>query len=236
MNGTFIKDGDKYGTFYAFDFAGLDHNTGRPTFNGLDIQNASDYTDFLVKAGSKEPDIFGGISTSLRYKNFHLRATFAMSFGAKTYLPSYFASSGAPRPEENLPRYMADRWRQPGDEQFTDIPAIPEGRPNNLLITLPLTINNSYTSSDMSYNIYDAYNYSTVRVAKTDFIRCRSLSLQYNVPNNFAKAIGMRNIYCDLSLTNPFFFAFDKKWEGRDPETANWPARRSLTFSLNMSF
>ena len=236
LNGTFIKDGDEYGTFYAFDFAGLDHETGRPTFNKLDITDATDYTDFLVKAGTREPDLFGGMNTSLRYKNFHLRASFAMSFGAKTFLPSYFATSGAPRPEENLPRYMADRWRQPGDEMYTDIPSIPEGRPNNLNVTLPLTINNSYTSSDMQYNIYEAYNNSSVRVAKTDFIRCRSLSLQYNVPNNFAQMLGMRNIYCDLSLTNPFFISFDKKWEGRDPETANWPARRSLTFSLNMSF
>lgn len=236
LNGTFIKPGTKYGTFYAFDFAGLDHEKGYPIFNNLDKTDATDYTDFLVEAGTREPSISGGLNTSVRYKNIHFRATFAMSFGAKTYLPRYFASSGAPRPEENLPTYMLKRWRQPGDEQFTNIPAIPEGRPNNLNVQLPLKIDNSYTSSDMYYNIYDAYNNSTARVAKTDFIRCRSLAVQYNLPGTWARSLGMRNIYCDLSLTNPFFIAFDDKWEGRDPETASWPARRSLTFSLNLTF
>ena len=37
-------------------------------------------------------------------------------------------------------------------------------------------------------------------------------------------------------LANPFFIAFDKAWEGRDPETANWPARRTVSCSLTLNF
>jgi hypothetical protein len=46
----------------------------------------------------------------------------------------------------------------------------------------------------------------------------------------------MRNAYVSASLTNPFFIAFDSKWQGRDPETASWPARKSFTLSVNLTF
>lgn len=234
LNGTSVLPGDEYGTFYCFDFKGLDPETGRPTFNNLDITDAKEYTDFLVKAGTREPSITGGLNTSIRYKRVHLRAMFAMSFGAKGYLPQYYATNGAPRPENNAPTYMLNRWRQPGDELHTDIPSIPAGNMNELYIHLPMATMEG--GSDMLYNVYNAYNNSTARLAKTDFIRCRSLSLQYDFPKNWIMPIGIRNAYFSASLTNPFFIAFDKKWEGRDPETSSWPARRSVTFSLNLSF
>lgn len=236
LNGTATNTGDAYGTIYAFDFAGLDPQTGRPTFNKMDIEDAKDYTDFLVKAGSREPDISGGISTSLRYKNFHLRATFALSLGADAYLPQYFASTGAPLPENNVPRYMFDRWRKPGDELYTNIPSIPNGNPNSpgMQITLPMTTSTGTTNN--YYNVYTMYNQSTARLASTDFIRCRNISLQYDLPRTWIRSIGMRNAYVTASLTNPFFIAFDDQWDGRDPETASWPARRSVSLSLNLNF
>ncbi len=231
LSGSAIVEGKPYGTIFAYDFAGLDPENGRPIFNGLEKEETPvDFKDYLVEAGCIEPDIAGGISTSLRYKNFHLRAQFAMSLGAQAYLPNYFASSGAPRPEENVPVYMLDRWRQPGDELLTDIPSIPAGNPNNLDVTLNYGKTNYWTS------LYDMYNQSTARIADTDFIRCRSISLQYDFEKEFLSRLGIRNAYVTASLTNPFFIAFDKKWDGRDPETSSWPARRSLSLSLNLTF
>ncbi len=236
LNGTAIVRGEAYGTLYAFDFAGLDPETGEPTFNKMDPETVpTDFRDFLVKVGNVNPDISGGLSTSLRYKNFHLRAQFAMSFGAQAFLPTYFATTGLPTPDKNLPTYMFKRWRQPGDEQWTDIPSIPAGNPNDTYIYL------TYLSTESrqvrySYSLYDMYNKSTVRVADTDFIRCRNISLQYDLPRSIYSRIGMRNAYVTASLTNPFFIAFDSKWEGRDPETASWPARKSFTLSVNLTF
>ncbi len=231
LTGTAIVKGKPYGTIYAYDFAGLDPENGRPMFNNLEKEETPvDFKDYLVEAGCTEPDIAGGISTSLRYKNFHLRAQFAISLGAQAYLPDYFASSGAPRPEKNVPTYMFDRWRVSGDELRTDIPSIPAGNPNDLNVTLDYN-NTSYWAS-----LYDMYNRSTARIADTDFIRCRSISLQYDVDKSFLSRLGIRNAYVTASLTNPFFIALDSKWDGRDPETASWPARRSLSLSLNLTF
>ncbi len=231
LSGTAIVEDKPYGTIYAYDFAGLDPTNGQPTFNGLSKETTPvDFKDYLVEAGCTEPDVSGGISTSIRYKNFHLRAQFAMSLGAQAYLPEYFATSGAPRPEKNVPTYMFDRWRTSGDETRTDIPSIPAGNPNDLYVDL------KYGKSTYSTSLYEMYNKSTARIADTDFIRCRNISLQYDVDKDFTSRLGIRNAYVTLSLTNPFFIAFDSKWDGRDPETASWPARRSLSLSLNLTF
>lgn len=236
LNGTAIVPGEAYGTIYAFDFAGLDSNNGHPTFNNLTKESKpTDFREYLVKAGNTQPDISGGVSTSLRYKNFHLRAQFAMSFGAQAYLPEYFATSGAPRPEANVPTYMLNRWRKTGDEARTNIPSIPDGNPLLTLVDLPYGTSGTMTSS-FSYNLYQMYNHSTARIADTDFIRCRNISLQYDIPKSVYARLGMRNAYVSASLTNPFFIAFDSKWQGRDPETASWPARKSFTLSVNLTF
>ena len=240
LNGTAVVSGVPYGTIYAFDFAGLDPETGHPMFNKLDVETApDDFKDYLVKAGCTDPDISGGINTSIKYKRVTLRAMFAMSLGAQAYLPQYFATNGAPRSEENMPRYLFDRWRQPGDELKTEIPSIPDGNPNNMYISLEYagtTSTGTTTTASFLKTPYWMYNYSTARIADTDFIRCRLLSLQYDIPKKWSKRLGVRNAYVSASLTNPFFIAFDKKWEGRDPETANWPARRSLSFNVNLTF
>ena len=71
-------------------------------------------------------------------------------------------------------------------------------------------------------SLYDMYNQSDIRVANMDFIRCRSLQLQWYLPTAFLKQLKVRQASISASLSNPFFIAFDKEWEGRDPETADW--------------
>ena len=228
LEGNAIIDGEAYQTFYAYAFNGLDPTNGRPTFKNMDIEETDNYLDYLVKVGCMEPDISGGINTSIRYKKFALRANMAMSFGAKTFLPKFFATSGAPAPEQNAPRYMFKRWRKPGDEKVTNIPSIPTGNPNNMSVVLP--------TGERNVSPYDMYNLANVQVASTDFIRCRSISLQYYLPADYLKKIGIRQASVSASLSNPFFIAFDKAWEGKDPETADWPARRTVSCSLSLSF
>ena len=229
LNGTAIVSGEKYGTFYGFAFNGLDPANGRPTFKNMDIDVTENDLDYLVKIGCMEPDISGGLNTSLRYKRLVLRASFAMSFGAQALLPDFFATAGAPRPEQNAPRYLFKRWRKPGDEKITNIPSIPAGNPNEINIQLPV-------EGYVAMSPYAMYNQSDLRVADTDFIRCRQISLQYDLPDAWVNKIGVRRASVNASLANPFFIAFDKAWEGRDPETANWPARRTVSCSLTLNF
>ena len=229
LNGNaYTVEGQPYGTFYSYAYAGLDGN-GFPTFNLMDINLTNNPLDFLVVSGTTEPNLFGGINTMFRYKNITLRGTFSMAFGAQKRLPNlYPETTGAPGPDSNIPRILNNRWKNPGDENIPGIyPGIP-GAPYRLDQYLPLV-------NRASVNRYEMYNYSDERVANADFIRCRQLSLAYDLPSVVLNAIGVRRATLSLSMANPFLIAFDKDWLGYDPETGGWPARRTTSFSINIS-
>ena len=80
------------------------------------------------------------------------------------------------------------------------------------------------------------YNNSDLRVANTDFIRCRSLSLSYEFNQKWLSRIAAQRFVIKASMTNPFMWVSDSKWDGLDPETGNWPARRVTSLSLQVMF
>ncbi|WEK37504.1 MAG: SusC/RagA family TonB-linked outer membrane protein [Candidatus Pseudobacter hemicellulosilyticus] len=229
INGTAMISGEAYSTFYSFNYAGLNPANGRPTFNYMDITKTDKDLNYLVKTGKLEPDFSGGFNTTLRYRNYALRAQFAMAFGAQKRLPSVYNRTGAPTPEQNAPKWLMDRWRKAGDEATTDIPSVPDGNINRLLIYLP-------TLTSQSYSPYELYNWSDFRVADIDFIRCRNLAFTYDFDPSIARKVGSKRVSVSLSMTNPFLVAFDDRWDGYDPETGGWPARRTTSLSINMNF
>lgn len=229
LGGTAVLNGRPYTTFYSYSFAGLSPANGVPMFNYLDGKLSDDYSNFLVETGKLEPDFTGGVNTSLRYKTISLQVMFAVAFGADKRLPVYYNSSGAPTPQQNAPRVLDQRWKQPGDEQHTNIPAVPPGNPRRFEVELPLL-------NPLAVSPYDLYNMSDIMVANADFIRCRQVSLNYQFGPSVLKQLHLRNLSSSFSLTNPFLIVFDKAWRGYDPETTGWPARRVTSVSLNMTF
>ena len=67
-----------------------------------------------------------------------------------------------------MTREFKNRWTLPGDENKTNIPAILNKR--------------DYDSNTNLRYAYNAYNYSTERIAKGDFIRMKEISLSYDFP------------------------------------------------------
>lgn len=233
LNGTAIVNGQPYSTFYSYKFTGLDPENGTPLFENMDIEATNNYLDFLVCTGKLDPDFSGGFFTSIRYKNFRFQANFAMQFGGQGRLPDFYQGTsstqrGVPTPEQNLSRNLLKRWRNPGDETTTIYPSLP-GRGDNDIIELP-------TTTFIITNRYTQYNFSDIRVADTDLIRCRQLSLTYTLENNLLQSLHIKNLSFSLSMANPFMIAFDKDWEGMDPETGGWPSRRTTSLSLNITF
>jgi hypothetical protein len=195
----------------------------------LGVGRTDDPTNFMVRSGRTDPDFFGGLNMLFRYKAFSLRTQFSVAFGAQKRLPAFYSSAGIPTPDRNLPRHLQNRWKNPGDELIPGIaPGVPGSRAETEL-TLPLLERNHIV------NIYDMYNASDALVANADFIRCRGISLGYDIPEKYSKLVHIRRATVSFSLSNPFVIAFDKDWDGYDPETAGWPARRTMSFSINMS-
>ena len=68
---------------------------------------------------------------------------------------------------------------------------------------------------------YSSYNYSTVRIAKGDFIRLKEVSLTYDLPAKALKALRLNSASVKLSTTNLCLLYADKKLNGQDPEFFN---------------
>lgn len=231
LNGTVLKKGVPFSTFYAYKFAGLDSKDGHPLFENFDKKTA-DPSEYLVQAGKLTPDFAGGFNTTLRYKNISLLAQFATSFGSKKRLPPiYNTGTGTlegPTPEQNANRNIINRWKKPGDELNRELyPSLPGT--GEKMVYVP-------TLLGLLSNAYDIYNMSDVMVADASYIRCRQMAINYEFDNKMVSRIGLKRLNVQIAATNPFLITMDKKWNGIDPETGFWPARKSLSLSLNANF
>ena len=118
-----------------------------------------------------------------------------------------------------------NRWVLPGDENITDIPAIASRR-------------QYYNNPSLSY-AYNAYNYSTARVANGGFIRLKDISLTYELPKKVLGKIGLSTASLKVDASNICFLYSDKKLNGQDPEFINsggvaTPLSKQFTFTLRL--
>lgn len=248
LNGSAVVNGQAFSTFYSYKFLGLNPENGQPIFEnvnddkakerqakidgGEQVEQYADPTAYMVKSGKMIPAFSGGLNTMLKYKNISLYALFAVQWGGHNRIPALYntgSNYGIPTPEQNLNRDLLDRWRAPGDELKTIYPSIPT---STAYVNLPATAVTESTEA----RLYDMYNNSDVRVAKTDFVRCRQLALSYEFNQKTVARLGMSRLALKLSMMNPFCIVFDKKWNGIDPETGNWPTRRTYSLSIQTSF
>ena len=86
---------------------------------------------------------------------------------------------------------------------------------------------------------YNAYNYSTARIAKGDFIRMKEISLTYDFPKALVSKLRMSNLSLKIQGTNLFLLYADKKLNGQDPEFFNSggvavPVPKQFTLTLRL--
>ena len=94
--------------------------------------------------------------------------------------------------------------------------------------------------SNLSY-AYNAYNYSTERIAKGDFIRLKEISLSYDFPSKWLSAIKFTNLQLKIQATNLCLLYADKKLNGQDPEFFNTggvatPLPKQFTLTVRLGF
>lgn len=86
---------------------------------------------------------------------------------------------------------------------------------------------------------YNAYNYSTARIAKGDFIRMKEISLSYDFPKSWINHLKLSDLSLKLQATNLFLIYSDDKLNGQDPEFFNTggvaaPVPKQFTLTLRM--
>ena len=246
LSGSALIEGEALGTIYSYPFAGLDHETGLPVFYdkkgntsatwlSKTYKNYTLYEDEieLVKSGVVSPPHTGGINLEYRWKEWILRGSFTYSLGAVNRLPFIYGDYDSVfDPEKNVTREILNRWREPGDELHTNIPALYDDNTYTNLGIRPMRAN-----VDHIYGT-SMYDYSTARVCSTNNLRLRSLSLSYIFNKKVLKKMHLSNFQISEQANNLFIIA-DKRWHGFDPEqgsSANSSIPRTYSLSVTIGF
>jgi len=224
---------------FSIQFDGLDHDRGFPYYideNGKRntyINLQSNNTQHLKYEGPVDPKLTGGFYNQFRYKSFTLSTLFTFQTGNYVRLdPTYQASYSD---IYSMSKDMLNRWIKPGDEAFTNVPALLD----------PYDINQTVKDADGStvwaVYPYNLYNYSTERVAKGDFIRFKQISLGYDFPKQWVSKLGMSNASLSLIGNNIALLYSDDRLNGQDPEFFGTggvalPIPKQYTLSLKVGF
>ena len=215
ISGTgFALEGYPVRSLFSIPFKGLT-NEGLPLFldqdgnittSGIYFQTQDkEKLKFLEYSGSVDPTDVGSFGNIFKYKGLTLNVFITYSFGNVVRLDPVFRNEY--NDLNSMPKEFANRWMVPGDEKFTTIPVIASSRQNR-------------NDTDLSY-AYNAYNYSTERIAKGDFIRMKEISLGYEFPKRLIEPLKLNNLSLKLQATNLFLIYADKKLNGQDPEFFN---------------
>ena len=224
---------------FSYQFAGLNeeglpmviNEDGEATVGDLNFQETEDLESFLVYEGPSDPTWYGSLNNTFEYTakwgKLNLDIYITYSGGNVIRLDPVF--SYAYSDLSSLPKEFKNRWMVPGDEAYTDVPVIAS-----------VSQVDRYGSTTLK-TAYNAYNYSTARIADGDFVRLKEVALTYSLPQKKLQNSILKSLSVKLAATNLCLLYADKKLNGQDPEFYNSggvasPLAKQFTLTLRMGF
>lgn len=227
----YARQGYPQRALFSIPFMGLNdegvpmiiNEDGELTSTNINFQEY-EKLDFLKYEGPIDPTFTGGLNNMIRWRNWRLNIFFTYAFGNKLRLDPVFSASYSD--QSAMPKDFKNRWVIPGDEKITNVPTIASRR-------------QVYNDNYLGY-AYNAYNYSTERVAKGNFIRMKDISLTYEVPKEPLAKAHINGLSFKIDATNLWLLYADKKLNGQDPEFINsggvaQPLSKQFTFTIRLS-
>lgn len=214
---------------FSVKYDGLD-SQGIPTY--IDENGKKNYGVYaqsysishLKYEGAVDPTFTGGFSNTLKYKNWTMNIFISYQWGNKIRLNPIFKDKYTDI--DALPNEFKDRWVLPGDEQYTNVPAI-------------MSVREQMRIKDTGYYPYQVYNMSDQRVADGGFARLKNVSLSYDIPQTITKKVGLKTASFKVAAINPWLIYADSKLNGQDPEFFGaggvaMPVPKQITFTLKL--
>ncbi|RKR81801.1 TonB-dependent receptor-like protein [Mucilaginibacter gracilis] len=214
-----LRNGYDISNIWAPKWAGL-NSSGDPQIydkNGkvTSVLDSATVASSLVKQGVTKAPWTGGLIQEFRLHQFFARAavTFNLGYVMRYYLPY-------PGNDSETSSLVADRWRKPGDENFTDVPKI----------------------SASGANTYREFvtRYSSNSILPADNIRLQEIMVGCNVPNRYLQKYGISFLVVTLQVQNLTYWARNKY--NIDPATVavdgriGNPLPRIYSCNLSMNF
>ncbi|PKQ43500.1 SusC/RagA family TonB-linked outer membrane protein [Confluentibacter flavum] len=225
LNGSKLwKVGNSLFDFYIEEWAGVDPADGYGMWykDVLDTDGevigrevTKEYSEATrYQQGSSLPKLIGGFSNYIRYKQFDLNILANFSFGG-TLLDTDYSGLINQGQYAGTPTHVdtKNRWQQPGD--ITDYPLL-------------LTDNNDHASRSTRF-LFD-----------NDYVRLKSLTFGYNIPELATSKMGFSSVRLFVQADNILTFQSHK---GIDPEQAfngltsnRSPLSRTITTGAILQF
>lgn len=214
-----LTEGGSVYDFYLPTWVGVDPSNGKPLWktitkdaNGQTVEGTTSVVGDATRElqGSALPKLMGGLTTSIRYKNFDLSALLTFRIGGKILDTDYTSimSSGS-LGGRSWSAEILNRWTP--ENPYTDVPG---------LSTTP----NNWTTASSRF-LYSA-----------TYARLKNVSIGYTLPSDYFEKIGLKKLRIYLQGENLLTFY---KHKGMDPEQSldgttyyRYPAMRTITFGI----
>ncbi|HEY0272533.1 MAG TPA: SusC/RagA family TonB-linked outer membrane protein [Chitinophaga sp.] len=187
-------------------------------------------TDLVFK-GSLTPRFNGGISNTFTYGQFELSVNMIYNLGAfmrrdvNQFYAGRLTNGGGGSFNGNVSADFAKRWKKPGDEQFTDIPAYSPDSYYN------------YSQRNTNY-----YTQADINIVSASYLKLRDATLAYNLSPAAVRWARIGGAALRVQLNNVLLWKANKY--GIDPEFMNYQygarlmpvGQHSVTMGANINF
>lgn len=211
------------GALFALDWAGLRSEDGAPqVYNSkgeVELQYYNLTTDDVIFAGNVIPKWTGAFTNKFSYKNLELTAMIVFNLGHKMITTPSLQLNG--RFNYNRVAEFDQRWREPGDEAFTDIPSA--------------FYDPYYMTERSMFYSDDFFRSSNANIQSASYAKLRELTLSYSLPKGICQKIKAQGVKIRASAHNLFgVYANDKNI---DPESFSlYSGMRSDNYKAYYSF
>ena len=192
VTGFGLVEGRDVRTIYGTQYAGVDPYSGRSLWQLPDGSLTDDYTrarllENRVEIGSRNPNVFGGLTNNLRYGNWALSVITSYSYGSDIFINNLYEQDGR-QFFNNQSVNLLDRWRQPGNvalvpRLFTDTPII---------------------------------NSSSRFVFDNDFLKIENINLNYRFDSDLLKRFRLSSASIFMQVSNLAYFYLEQPRENRN--------------------
>lgn len=231
--------------YFTYHFEGVDQMTGKALYT-LDPKkkataiddgklvtiNGTDYTtdtSFGLKrwAGSTEPDVYGSISSNLRWKDISLNTLFTYSLGGKIYDSAYqsLMSANSATSLNALHKDILKSWN---------------GVPAGMTATSPNRIDPNGIPV-LDYNLSTYNNAVSDRwITSASYFIVKNITLSYSLPKMWISKWGIESLSVSAGVENAFIFTSRKglnpqySFTGGSDDTYVTP--RVFNIGLSVSF
>jgi TonB-linked SusC/RagA family outer membrane protein len=207
------KVGQSLNIINRYQFLGVDPSTGIYHFKDINGDGTINRKDFVV-SGNLDPKFYGGLQNSVGYKNWQLDIFFEFR---KQVAQNYLASQSyyVPGLYFNQPTIVLSRWQKPGDNSTIQRFSQDFG-----------TVFSAFASKlALSNGVFSDASY----------IRCKNLSLSYNIPSLWMSKIRLESARIYLQAQNLFTIT---NYVGSDPENHNFyvlPPLRTIVAGIQLT-